>query len=73
MARILIQTDDYRTVLDERDVQLADINDKHSAGNLLGRLEQAVRDTELRLVRRRRPLRRVAVIVPASDYRTVSG
>lgn len=73
MARILVQTDDYRTVLDERDVQLADINDQRSRGNLRDRLEVAVQDADRRPAKRRRPLRRLAVIIPVSDYRTVSG
>jgi hypothetical protein len=73
MARILVQTNDYRTVLDERDVQLADISDERSAGSLRDRLERAVQEAERRRVRRNQPLRRVAVIVPATDYRAVSG
>jgi hypothetical protein len=48
MARILVQTNDYRTVLDERNVQLADINDEASNADLLERLRQAIRDSARR-------------------------
>lgn len=66
MARILVQTDDRRTILDEHDVQVADINDELVASRLLDRLERAIAVAE-----RRRPTRRIAAIVPASDYREV--
>jgi hypothetical protein len=58
MSLILVQPNDYRIVLDERDVQPADIDDEKSAAN-----PQA----------RKPPFRRVAVIVPVRDYRAVIG
>lgn len=73
MARILVQTNDYRTVLDESDVQLADINDEQVAGGLLDRVGRAVHDAECGRARPRRPVRRLAAIVPVSDYRVVRG
>ncbi len=72
MARILVQTNDRRTVLDEGDVQIADINDQESAAGLLDRLEHAIEDAERRRRRRSRPVRHLAAIVPVSDYRDVS-
>ena len=71
MARILVQTNDRRTVLDERNVQIADINDQTSASGLLDRLEHAIADAERRRGRRSPPVRHVAAIVPVSDYRDV--
>jgi hypothetical protein len=68
MARILVQTNDYCTVLDERDVRLADIDGENAAGELLDRLERAIRDAESRRVRQSRPIRRRAAIVPARGY-----
>jgi hypothetical protein len=70
MARILVQTNDCRTVLDERDVQATDIDDGRSAGTLLDRLGRAVRDAELDTPTRT-PIKRLAAILPASDYRAV--
>jgi hypothetical protein len=70
MARILIQTNDRRTVLDERIVQSADLSDERSERTLLDRLKQAVDDVELGAPKRSR-IRRLAAIVPASDYRCV--
>jgi hypothetical protein len=68
MARILVQTNDYRTVLDERNVQLADINDETSNADLLERLRQAIRDS----ARRRRPrspsARHQVAVLPAKGY-----
>ena len=60
MARILVQTDNQRTVLlDEREVRPEHLNDRHSAAQLLERLEWAIRDAESRRVgpapRRRAP------------------
>ncbi|HMD51809.1 MAG TPA: hypothetical protein VKG62_03780 [Solirubrobacteraceae bacterium] len=71
MARILVQTNDHRTVLDERDVQLTDINDAASCVGLLDRLEQAIRDSEQRPGRASHPVRHLAAIVPTRDYREV--
>jgi hypothetical protein len=45
MARIVVETDDERLVLDERDIELADIRGE-SAIQLLDRLECAIRDAE---------------------------
>jgi hypothetical protein len=43
MARIIVQADDGRTVLlDERDIKPEHISDKHSAGQIMQRLEWAV-------------------------------
>jgi ArsR family metal-binding transcriptional regulator len=71
MARILVQTDDRRTVLDAGDVNLADINDRESASSLLDRLERAIQTAERRPGAARAGVRRVASIVPVSDYRDV--
>jgi hypothetical protein len=66
MARILVQTNDYRTVLDERNVQLADINDERPNADMLERLRQAIRDSG------RRPRNPSAshqvAILPAKGY-----
>ena len=70
MARILVQTNDCRTVLDERDVLLADL---HERITLLDRLEDAVKDAERPRTRPNRRFRRIAMIVPDGDHRTVSG
>jgi hypothetical protein len=43
MARIVVQSDDYRTVLDERHVRLAEINE---CLRLLDRPEQGVMEAE---------------------------
>jgi hypothetical protein len=71
MARILVQTNDRQTVLDEGDVQLPDIRHEKSATALLDRLQHAVRAADARIAERRRPARRLAAIVPATDYREV--
>jgi len=68
MARILVQTNDYRTVLDERNVQLADINDKTPNADLLERLGQAIQDSERRPSRRTPSVRRPVAIAPATGY-----
>ncbi len=73
MARILVQTNDYRTVLDEADVELADITRPDADHGLLARLEHAVRDAETRRRRPRTGVRHLASIVPVSDYRDVRG
>jgi hypothetical protein len=70
MARITVQTDDRRTVLEERDVKLDHIRDEACASDLVDRLRRAVQDTE-RPSAPRRPARRLASIVPARDYRLV--
>ena len=55
MARIVVQADDARTVLlDERSIKPAHISDRHAAGQLLERLEWAVRDEGRRRKRRQR-------------------
>jgi len=73
MARILVQTNDRRTVLDEGGVQAADIHDQSAAGSLLDRLERAVCDAESRRFSTNARVRRLAVIVPTSGYREVGG
>jgi hypothetical protein len=70
MARITVQTDDRRTVLEEADVQVDQIRDDVSASHLLDRLRRAVQDAE-RPAPRKRSARRLASIVPARDYRVV--
>ncbi len=67
MARILIQTNDRRTVLDEG-VQPEDVT-PDAAERLLGRIGRAVADAERGSHNPR--FRRVGVIAPASDYREV--
>ena len=85
MARILVQTNDRRTILDEADVHPSSIRDEHVAGDLLGRLERAVTRAERASRTRRgdlnrrpgrslageRPVRRLLAIMPARDYREV--
>ena len=73
MAHILVQTNAHRTVLDESDVELADLDDRKSAADLLERLRTAVQGAEPRPGRRSRHVRRVASIVPATYYRDVCG
>jgi hypothetical protein len=58
MSHILIQMDDRRPPLDELDVQPADADEERSP---TGPHEQKPR------------FRRLALIVPVKDYRTVSG
>lgn len=61
MARILVQTDDEKTVLlDERSVRPEHITDAHSAVQLMERLEWAVGDEDRRVKPRglRRTLQR---------------
>jgi hypothetical protein len=70
MARITVQTDDRRTVLEERDVQIDQIRDEPSASHLLDRLRRAVQDAE-RPPAIKRPVRRLVSIVPARDYKLV--
>jgi len=72
MARIVVQTDDRRTVLEEPDVQISDVSNARARLQLMGRLEAAVGDAE-RSRPRRRPVKRLLTIVPAVDYREVSG
>lgn len=71
MARIVVQTDDRRTVLEEPDVQVADISDARTRLQLMGRLQAAVGDAERS--RPRRQVKRLLTILPAADYREVSG
>jgi hypothetical protein len=78
MARITVQTDDRRTVLEERDVQIDHVRDERSASHLLARLRRAVQDAERRPAAKargdqdgERSVRRVVSIVPARDYRLV--
>jgi hypothetical protein len=55
MARILVQADDEQTVLlDERSVRPEHLRDRHSARQLLERVEWVIRD-EGRRLRRRQP------------------
>lgn len=68
MARIVVQTNDYRTVLDERHVRLADINECLC---LLDRLEQAVKEAECPPTRSRRRMH-TAMMAPASDHRALN-
>ncbi|HEV2980243.1 MAG TPA: hypothetical protein VGX51_02325 [Solirubrobacteraceae bacterium] len=70
MARITVQTDDRRIVLEERDVHADQLRDEPSASHLRDRLSRAVQDAERPPVGRRR-VRRLASIVPARDYRLV--
>ena len=70
MARITVQTDDRRTVLEERDVHVDEIRDEPSASHLLQRLRRAVQDAE-RPPALKRPVRRLVSIVPARDYKLV--
>ena len=70
MARITVQTDDRRTVLEERDVHLDQIRDGRAASHLLSRLRHAVQDAERPPVLKRRA-RRLVSIVPARDYKLV--
>ena len=65
MARILVRTNDYRTVLDERNVQLADINDESSNADLQ-RLRQAIRDSARRP--RNPSARHQVAILPTKGY-----
>ena len=69
MARILVQTDDRRTVLDEEGVNPSDVG-SDTAQRLLGRIERAVQDADRS--RRAPRFRRLGVIAPASDYRQVA-
>jgi hypothetical protein len=70
MARITVQTDDRRTVLEERGVQIDQIRDEPSASRLMERVRRAVQDAERPPVLKRR-VRRLVSIVPARDYKLV--
>ena len=72
MARIVVQTDDRQTVLEEPDVQVSDVSNARTRLQLMGRLQAAVGDAE-RSRPRRRPVKRLLTILPAADYREVSG
>jgi len=71
MARILVQTDDRRTILEERDVQPVDLDDEVAAVPLLDRIERALHEAQNAGARKR--IRRLLSIVPAQDYREVQG
>jgi len=71
MARIVVQTDDHRTVLDERHVQLEDVSDGKASTDLMARLRKAVGKAESTTPKR--PVKRLLTILPAADYREVSG
>ncbi len=74
MARILVQTNDCLTVLDERHVRLADMHDSASPASLLTRLGRAIQDADSSPPRRTRaPARHATVVAAATDYREVSG
>ncbi len=74
MARILVQTDNRRTVLEERSVDLAEIGDDAAAADLMSRLKRAVADAERPPATRPRPrVQHLAAIVPAMHYRDVCG
>ncbi len=70
MARILVQTDDRRTVLEAPNVEL---NEERLAADLLERLERAITLADGSAASSARPLRRLASIVPLSDYRDLGG
>ena len=71
MARIVVQTDDRQTVLEEPDVQVSDVSDARTRLQLMGRLQAAVGTAER--TRPRRQVKRLLTILPAADYREVSG
>jgi N-formylglutamate amidohydrolase len=70
MARITVQTDDERTVLEERDVHVHHIRQEPAASHLIERLARAVQDAE-RPPARKRAVRRLVSIVPVRDYKLV--
>ena len=70
MTRITVQTDDERTVFEERDVQLDHIRHEPAASHLFDRLTRAVQDAE-RPPQRQRRVRRIVSIVPVRDYKLV--
>ncbi len=72
MARIVVQTDDRQTVLEEPDIQVSDVSNARTRLQLMGRLQAAVGDAE-RSRPRRRKVKRLLTILPAADYREVSG
>ena len=71
MARILVLTNDDRTILEEGGVGPDDFAEEPTEHNLLGRIERAVGDAEARPARRRPRVRRIAMIVPSCGYRDV--
>jgi len=71
VARILIQTDDRRTLLDEGDIEVADLHDAPLRSALFERIGRALQDAGGPPASRRPAARRVAVILPAVDYREV--
>jgi len=72
MVHLLLQSNDHRTVLDECDLDLADIDDDEVRHALLARLGRVIRESELR----HHPagsMSRIGVIASATDYRELSG
>jgi len=65
MARIIVQSDDGRSVLlDEKALGSKHLDDAHSAAQLLERLRWAIADAEARAHAAARRRRRRAVILP---------
>lgn len=73
MAHLLLQTNDHRTILDECDVELADIDDERLRADLLARLGRGIRDSERGRRRAQRRAGRIAAIRAVTDYRELSG
>lgn len=73
MARILVQSNDHRVVLDARNVRRAEIKAGESRGGLLDRLERAVRDADRDQTSSKRAPERLLAIVPVRGYLDVSG
>jgi hypothetical protein len=69
MARLLLQTDDARTLLEERDIGLADLDDEAAGRRLLGRLGRAIESSPQRPSRK--PIRHVLAFVPAGEHRAL--
>ncbi len=72
MVHLLLQSNDHRTVLDECDLDLADIDDVEVRAALLARLGRVIRESEVRH-RAADSMSRIGVIAPATDYRELSG
>jgi hypothetical protein len=73
MARILVQSNDHRIVLDARNVTHAEIKADVSPGGLFDRLERAIRDADRGQPLRKRAPERHRAIVPVRGYLEVSG
>ena len=74
MARIVVQSDDQRTVLlDEKQVRPEHLNNRHSAAQLLERLQWAIRDAEGRNVGTLRPRTKPAPSAPIVSRRSAVG